>query len=727
MASPPSRTGLSAPAAAPYDGAAGYARGALLGDEPVSRREADLLGAWTAAEQLATLLVDSRASTPFTLAVDAGWGMGKSSLMRMVDARLRQHGEVHTVWYNAWSSTGTDALEGLIKSVLGQFDRNVLRRALRRAREGGALVRAAQLLSLLVAGPLGAGRLVDELWRSLSVDATARNGMRDALRRLVDEWTRNVPSGTPDRMLVVFIDDLDRCSQPTVLALCEALKVYLDVPGLAFVIGCDKAAISPDGLLRNLDPAGAAFMEKIFQTSYRIPAAGSAEIHGYVRWCAAQAGLDHLLDERLVQLLAERAARNPRRVKRLVNGLLLEARLNPIWADIRLEAVIGTLLVQYLYSDFYRLMTTPGGSRPGTDVVHEFLGYLDVRGRLRGTGPWTEQTTREVERFLSPYAVPVPDVQGRPDALANLEGQLPEVFPQLADDPSFVALLGELMGLSEIATVLRRLRYGMDGPAAGGSPWTGGAQAQVTGPPDYATGYPTGYPAGYAAGPALPGPRGAAPAGTAGGRPQTVASGLDDLDGPDGRDARDPGPYPLYPPPGGLPQQGGPRAGGSTVQAPTVVLAGFTGAAAGQLDFALQQAGLAVDFAFNDVVWQAALRRGPQAVLCHTGAFTERDHGFELVRAARAGGYHGPVVFYTPRLTPNERRAAEELVAAAITDDTESAVAAVVAAVGPVTPAAAAGPRPYGDSDGAGFSAGPRSGSTGGQGSGPRPDGPAPS
>ncbi|WP_346728100.1 P-loop NTPase fold protein [Streptomyces sp. ISID311] len=61
-----------------------------------------------AARQLAGLLVASRASTPFTLAVDAGWGMG--TLMRLVDAELAQAPEVHTVWFSAWTSTATDAL-----------------------------------------------------------------------------------------------------------------------------------------------------------------------------------------------------------------------------------------------------------------------------------------------------------------------------------------------------------------------------------------------------------------------------------------------------------------------------------------------------------------------------------------------------------------------------------------------------------------------------------------
>jgi predicted KAP-like P-loop ATPase len=245
----------------------------LLNDEPVTAPEADLLGTGRAARELAKLLHDSRTATPFTLAVDAGWGMGKSSLLRLVEGELKQHKDVATVWYNAWTSTGADALEGLIKSVLASFDKRLLRRAMHRASERRTLIQAVRAVLTVAAAPFGAAGIVDQFWRDLSVDAKARNDMRDALHELATEWAESA-AYEPRRLLVVFIDDLDRCPEETVLAVCEAVKVYLDVPGLAFVIGCDRSALGPAGMLRDLGPAGSAFMEKVFQTSCRLPVPG---------------------------------------------------------------------------------------------------------------------------------------------------------------------------------------------------------------------------------------------------------------------------------------------------------------------------------------------------------------------------------------------------------------------------------------------------------------------
>ncbi|MGW7578904.1 P-loop NTPase fold protein [Streptomyces sp. NPDC054765] len=431
---------------------------ALLNDEPVAEPGADLLGAGRAARQLAGLLVASRDSTPFTLAVDAGWGMGKSSLMRLVDAELAQAPEVETVWYNAWTSRGDDALEGLIKSVLMQFDRRVLRRALQRISERRALLRAVRAVTTVAAGPLGVAGLVDELWKSLSVNSQARNEMRGALGDVVREWSQT-DGFRPRRLLVIFIDDLDRCPEETVLAVCAAVKAYLDVPGLEFVIGCDRSALAPNGLLRDLSPAASAFMEKIFQTSYRIPVADQQGVRAYIDHCARTAGIDQLLDERLTTMLAERSARNPRRIKRLVNGFVLEATLNPMWDDFAPEAVVRTLLLQYFYPDFYRMVAGAAGSGSG-DVIAEFRTYRQVRWLLRTPGPIPAAERETVSRFLREHDLPEQDVDAPGPTLSRLERQLPSGFPDMVTDQEFTSLIDGLVALPRSGELLRRLREG---------------------------------------------------------------------------------------------------------------------------------------------------------------------------------------------------------------------------------------------------------------------------
>ncbi|WP_411141284.1 P-loop NTPase fold protein [Streptomyces sp. x-80] len=688
---------------------------ALLNDEPVAGTGADLLGAGRAARQLAGLLAASRPSTPFTLAVDAGWGMGKSSLMRLVDAELTQAPAVHTVWYNAWTSTGADALEGLIKSVLMRFDRRVLRRGLRRVTERRALLRAVRVLTTVAAGPLGVASLVDELWKSLSVDSQARNEMRGALGDLVRDWAQT-DDFRPGRLLVVFIDDLDRCSEETVLAVCEAVKVYLDVPGLAFVIGCDRSAMGPNGLLRDLSPAGSAFMEKIFQTSYRIPAPDGQGVKDYIRWCARTAGVAPLLDEALVELLVARSARNPRRIKRLMNGFVLEATLNPVWRDFGPGAVIRTLLLQYFYPDFYRMMTGPSGTVDG-DVVAEFRIYRAVRRTLLAApGGVPAEELEVVQGFLARYDLlpPGPPGPAGDAVLAALERQLPHEFPDLAVNPAFTSLVDELVARPDAAQLLLRLREGPRGSAAAPtrmSPEWEPLWRELPGPVADGYGLGAGFgpplawlgsrpPGEYAPSPVpppdvpqqpgpwqvpeLPEPWYAPP--PAPDRPRTPGPADLPLPGYD-----PPVPPAGYPLPGGSPQAaqygqyGQQQAALYGQQSPQAGAVQQLPYAQRSLDIlwvddrpennvmereTLAELGARVRQVSKTAAARTALRgRAPDLLISDISRGREHTAGFTMVAELAAEGlYNGPVIFYTFRRSPEREERAAEL-GAALTND----------------------------------------------------------
>ena len=60
----------------------------LLNDQPLVQVEDDPLGMADIAAGIAAVLVASIKSSPFVLAVDAGWGMGKSTLLHQVENHL---------------------------------------------------------------------------------------------------------------------------------------------------------------------------------------------------------------------------------------------------------------------------------------------------------------------------------------------------------------------------------------------------------------------------------------------------------------------------------------------------------------------------------------------------------------------------------------------------------------------------------------------------------------
>ncbi|MBJ7332740.1 MAG: hypothetical protein JHC95_22790, partial [Solirubrobacteraceae bacterium] len=349
----------------------------LLGDQPYVGAH-DPFGFDEVAVELEQLILRSRKSTPFTLGIEAPWGTGKSSLMgqlqRRLDARRDPAGPmVKTVSFNAWVAEGTDVLEGLVKSVLDAMDPSVLRRALRNER----LMSVLGFAWRLVAAWLRLGSLADAAWDKLSVDAKTRNQINELVSKAMRDWAERAAkeNGGPSaqRMLVVFIDDLDRCSPENVMKIFEAMKLYLSAPGLVFVIGYDDTIVSEAVLARKeyaKQVTGREYVEKVIQIVFRIPRPSGDQTQALVRTLVAQSGTAELLGETECTLLIDRNGRNPRRMKRFLNRFILDYRLDDASGTVRPELLIKLLILESYFPDFTRMM-----ERSDSDAVAEFLDY----------------------------------------------------------------------------------------------------------------------------------------------------------------------------------------------------------------------------------------------------------------------------------------------------------------------------------------------------------------
>ncbi|HEY3873763.1 MAG TPA: P-loop NTPase fold protein [Actinocrinis sp.] len=433
----------------------------LLSDQPVSPDgQQDLLGRAGEADRLADLLRDSRAAAPFTLAVHAEWGMGKSSLLRQTAQRLRQDPDTEVVWFNAWTAGGS-GLEGLIKSVLDRLDPRSLRRLARAVSGESAAASWARVLVRGLAGTVRLHHLVDGIWDRLAVDARTRNNAQDLLRQALSDWTGGV-SADRRRTIVVFVDDLDRCPADAIRVVCEAIKQYLNVPGLVFVFGCDRSIVEAAVAGPRVAAGdGREFLEKIIQASYPIAAPDDAQVAALISGYAHSAGAGALFQGAVAEAVAQYAGRNPRRIKQLINRFVVEYRLDPEWSSsFGAGALIRAALLQDLYPGFHRLLAQSADRDP----LEELRGYVEVLKVARSMAIGSEdgepgQDDRErAARFIAEHEVPTRDRGISAEDVARLEQELPEGFPVLARDKTFLGLVEALTGGAEGAALRVKLR-----------------------------------------------------------------------------------------------------------------------------------------------------------------------------------------------------------------------------------------------------------------------------
>jgi hypothetical protein len=430
----------------------------LLNDQPLDKPDNDLIGSAKVAGSIASILNVSRTATPLVVAIDAGWGMGKSTLLRQIESQLPGRPSVIPVRFNAWTAQGENALEGLIKSVLVELDRRIVRRWARKVGRQRNLMLFGRIGFSIVGRFFGLTRLVDELWSRLEVDAKARNDLRDMIHNMLSDWV-NASNRDPDRTLVVFIDDLDRCSDDVIVKVCEAVKLYLDAPGLIFVIACDLSVLARGVSTSAPDSTnqGRRYLEKIVQVAYRLPPPEEAQIRQLVRGYMVQSGTTELIDDSIVEILVTLADRNPRRIKRIINGLIVEYRLNPAWlrAPLGSGLLVRAVVLQHLYTPFYDLLVA---DKSGEDPIGDFLDYADVCARAAdppaGGHAWWSIASRTFQR----RGMPAPERPSTSDKLMadlkQLEGGITWELQVLARDASFITLLRG-MGSKESRQALR--------------------------------------------------------------------------------------------------------------------------------------------------------------------------------------------------------------------------------------------------------------------------------
>ena len=101
--------------------------------------------------------------------------------------------------------------------------------------------------------------------------------------------------------VVVFIDDLDRCLPTTIMATLEAIRLFVFVPKMAFVIAANERLVRravrqhfPDlveaapEVAANYPSAdvGREYLEKLIQVPVHVPPLARAEIATYVNRCS---------------------------------------------------------------------------------------------------------------------------------------------------------------------------------------------------------------------------------------------------------------------------------------------------------------------------------------------------------------------------------------------------------------------------------------------------------
>lgn len=241
-----------------------------------------------------------RLEGPFVLALDSPWGSGKTTIVRMLQARLATD-QFQCVYFNAWQvDYVTDPLVALVSALddihLTEVGAEAAFRGhLKTAKKITSAVAKRAVVAGVKAATLGIFDIEDDL-EKLAADATGEvaGNLVDAFlkekqalekfRLEVEKAVEQLRAAGKKETLVFFVDELDRCRPTFAIEMLERIKHLFDVPNIVFVLSVDKCQLeastaavygekinAPEYLRRFIDieyalplPKGKKFTEALF-------------------------------------------------------------------------------------------------------------------------------------------------------------------------------------------------------------------------------------------------------------------------------------------------------------------------------------------------------------------------------------------------------------------------------------------------------------------------------
>jgi hypothetical protein len=396
----------------------------------------DFLGFSTYVEVLADVCTQGSLA-PLTLGIFGPWGSGKTSLMSMLQRRMAAQGGtgvVKTIWFNAWRYEGRDeAQSALIHAIISKLeeDKTLGQDVLDTLKE---LKSSANILKLAKVITKTALTLSPDIEGFFSAFEKQNEKVADTIERF-DHQFAEVLRRAKISHLVVFIDDLDRCSSDKVIEIFETIKLFLNTPACTFVIGADDRKIQDavgDVYRVTDDNRKRDFLEKIIQLPFVIPEQKIDDIVCYVGMLIL-AG--HLQEASWSELIKARSAfrasangiekslqgwpaqnralfgeisiveselrevlpyvrnlfhalrGNPRQIKRFLNILGLRRRLakaNNL--DIQLQLLIKLAVLEYAWKDFFDNVVEMVDPFSGSCELFEAIGKAAEAGNSETAG-----------------------------------------------------------------------------------------------------------------------------------------------------------------------------------------------------------------------------------------------------------------------------------------------------------------------------------------------------
>lgn len=211
---------------------------------------------------------------PCVLAIDAAWGTGKTTFLRIWTQHLSNKGAT-VIQFNAWETDFSNdpfvALSAELTDSLRNHQRGkLLARKLRKAAKEVLSQAVPSAIKHATAGMINIDSLLEDDDR-LSNYQKAKKSIRE-FRKTLQDTAEELVKANRNHSLFVVIDELDRCRPSYAIELLETAKHLFMVNHIVFVLTVDRYQLAHSiKVLYGKDFDASGYLRRFFDIDFRLP------------------------------------------------------------------------------------------------------------------------------------------------------------------------------------------------------------------------------------------------------------------------------------------------------------------------------------------------------------------------------------------------------------------------------------------------------------------------
>ena len=317
--------------------------------------------------------------TPMTIAIQGGWGSGKTSAMNMIRNNLQESNDLLLVDFNTWqyARAAGDSLflpllrrlgEAIKKEIKGivEESRSNKKAYSKTFKDGNKVVAAGMGViaeAIRICTDAGAEVLDflsgNEKEKDLSEEAGAVYDNVEKLKEILDTEIEFLENRLGIHRVVFFVDDLDRLEPEVAVSFLEDLKNFLENDHFVFVLALDHEIVwrgiqhrySINGT-DNSDEAkeySSKFFDKLIQLPFNLPQ-HQYNVEQYIDSLLgnSEAGFEFA---RIIRVFGDT---NPRAIKRVLNIFQMYQNIKDQPYQGHDCELLSLLLLQMNHTDLYK-------------------------------------------------------------------------------------------------------------------------------------------------------------------------------------------------------------------------------------------------------------------------------------------------------------------------------------------------------------------------------------